>query len=72
MMARNTLNHVGQIFGRVPAAARAAERDVEVAGAAISLTHPPERRTEYFEDGVQKYITFHRALLKDVDVSFEV
>jgi hypothetical protein len=71
MMARNTLNHVGQIFGRVPAAARAAERDVEVAGA-ISLTHPPERRTEYIEDGVQKYKTFHRALLKDVDVSFEV
>jgi hypothetical protein len=51
MMARNALNHVGQIFGRMPAAARAAERDVEVVGAAISLTHPPERRTEDFEDG---------------------
>jgi len=55
MVARNTLNHVGQIFGRVLAAARAAERDVEVAGVAISLTHPLERRTEDFEDGVQKY-----------------
>jgi RNase H-fold protein (predicted Holliday junction resolvase) len=72
MMARNTLNHVGQIFGRVLAATRAAERDVEVAGVAISSAHPPERRTEDFEDGVQKYIAFHRALLKDVDVSFEV
>jgi hypothetical protein len=51
---------------------RVVERDVEVAGITISLAHPLERRTEDFEDGVQKYIAFYRALLKDIDVSFEI
>ena len=49
-----------------------AEHDIEVAGIAISLAHPLEWRTKGFENGVQKYIAFHRAFLKDMDVSFEV
>jgi len=71
-MARNTLNHISQIFRRVLTATQAAERDIEVAGVTISSAHPPERRTEDFENRVQKYIAFYRALLKDIDVSFEV
>ena len=72
IMARDTFNYISQIFRRILAAIQAVERDVKVTGVAISSAYSLEQRTEDFKNRVQKYIAFHRALLKDIDISFKV